>query len=211
MKFSFDRDIIFLGAIMIPLSVGLGILLTSVKSPSEIFGSEIQKKKTKIHKVSVKHETREEAPKAEAIKSLSENLIQPSSSLGDDLNTLSAGLVGEGSGGSGGMNVSQGDSQAVQLLDSGEDQNRQARAIQVVNPVYPQSAQARGIEGYVVLEIVISERGQVSEARVLSAEPPGLFDQVAIEAIRKWTFGPGLKDGKPTISKIKQKVNFELN
>lgn len=206
-----EKEELFLGSVLIPLFMCLGILLSTVKSPSELFKVEEKKVKAKaIRKVEVKDTPKEEAPKMEAIASLSSSLAAPTS-LGGDLKSLSAGVVSESSGGGGGMNITQGEASTAQLVAETDGQSRPARAIQVVNPVYPQSAQARGIEGYVILEIVISERGMVSEARILNAEPQGLFDQVAIEAIKKWTFEPGIENGKTVISRIKQKVNFELN
>ena len=206
-----EKEELFLGSVLIPLFMCLGILLSTVKSPSELFKVEEKKAKAKmIRKVEVKDIPKEEAPKVEAIASLSASLAAPSS-LGGDLKSLSAGVVSESSGGGGGMNITQGEASTAQLVAETDGQSRPARAIQVVNPAYPQSAQARGIEGFVILEIVISERGMVSEARVLNAEPQGLFDQVAIEAFKKWTFEPGIENGKTVVSRIKQKVNFELN
>lgn len=206
------REEIFLGSVLAPLGFCLLILLSSVRSPKEIFSFEVKKPKAKqIQKVAVKEQPKEEAQKPQALPSLSAALAAPAPSVGGDLKSLSAGLVSEASGGAGGMNVTQGESQSLQLVEGTEGQNRPPRAIQVVSPTYPQSAQARGIEGFVVLEVVVSERGQVVEAKVVSAQPQGLFDQVAIEAVRKWTFEPGLENGKTVVGRIKQKVNFELN
>jgi protein TonB len=207
-----EKEEFFLISILAPLMMGLTLLLSSVKAPSELFTLKEKRAKEKlIKKVEVKVEDKEEPPKAEALPSLSQTLAPPAPSLGGDLKSLSAGLVAEGNGGSGGMNVTQGEAQTTKLLESTDGQSRPARVLQVVSPTYPQSAQARGIEGYVILEVLISERGQVVEAKVLSAEPQGLFEQVAIEAIKKWSFEPGLQDGKTATSRIKQKVNFELN
>ncbi|MCM2349785.1 MAG: TonB family protein [Bacteriovoracaceae bacterium] len=206
-----EKEELFLGSVLVPLFLCLGVLLSTVKAPSELFRVEEAKIKTKIvRKVEVKDTPQEEVPQIEKIASLSQVLSAPSSFAGD-LNTLSAGVVSEGNGGGGSINISQGETSTGQLAQDTGGENRPARAIQVVNPVYPQSAQARGIEGYVILEIIISERGQVSQAKVLTANPQGLFEQVAIEAVMKWSFEPGIENGKAVISRIKQKVNFELN
>lgn len=207
-----EKEEFFLAVVLIPLFVCLAVLISSVKAPSELFTIEEKKTKAKtIKKVEVKETPKEEVPKFEAAPSLSQALTAPSASLGGDLKSLSAGVVSEGTGGSGGMNITQGETSMSQLAQETGGESRPARAIQVVNPVYPQSAQARGIEGFVILEILVSERGQVTEAKVLSANPEGLFEQVAIEAIRKWNFEPGIENGKTVMSRIKQKVNFELN
>ena len=97
------------------------------------------------------------------------------------------------------------------LINDSEGENSDARATQVTNPIYPQSARARGIEGYVILEITINDRGALTDVKVLSSKPEGIFDQVAIDAVRRWTFKPAVSGGKSFETKIKQKVNFELN
>lgn len=205
------REDLFLVGTLVPIFISMGLLLSTVKAPNELFKFEEKKLKSRqISKIKVKESPREEVVKIEASKSLTESLSAPSSLTGD-LKSLSAGVVSESSSGDGGMNISQGNSSGGALVQDTGGENRVARAIQVVNPVYPQSAQARGIEGFVILEMAISERGLVMEANVISSKPQGLFDQVAIEAVKKWTFEPGIENGKTVVSRIKQKVNFELN
>lgn len=212
MKLALEKEEFFILSIMVPMSLGLILLLSSVKAPSEIFTIVEKKQKARIiRKVEVKQETKVEETKPAELPSLSQSLAAPAASLGGDLKSLSAGLVSEGNGGSGGMNIAQGESSAMELAQNSGGESRPARAVQVTNPIYPTSAQARGIEGYVIVEIVISDRGQVTEARVLSANPSGVFDQSAIEAVKKWSFQPGIENGKTIVSRIKQKVNFELN
>ncbi|MGE3609550.1 MAG: energy transducer TonB [Bacteriovoracaceae bacterium] len=211
MKVFFLREEVFILSVMAPLGLSLALLLATVKAPHELFTIEHKKNKSRsIQKVEVKANVKEEVPKNIPISSLSQSLAAPAPSLGGDLNTLTAGLVSEGNGGSGGMNITQG-TQVKELVQNSEGQSRPARAVRVVDPAYPRSAQARGIEGHVIIEVQISERGEVTEAHIISAEPQGIFDQVAIEAIKKWSFEPGIENGKTIVSKIKQKVNFELN
>lgn len=205
------REELFLGAVFIPLFLSVVLILSTVKAPSELFKLEEKKPKSRaIKKVEVKDTPKEEPIKVDLTPSLTEALAAPNSLTGD-LKSLSAGVVTDSSSGSGGMNITQGEVSSNQLVQETGGEKRAARAISVVNPVYPQSAQARGIEGYVILEIGISERGQVTETRVISAKPSGLFEQVAIEAVKKWGFEPAIENGKPVASIIKQKVNFELN
>lgn len=64
-----------------------------------------------------------------------------------------------------------------------------------VNPAYTPQALASGIEGSVVLQVVISKHGRVSYASVLSPLPGGL-DQKALAAIKDWRFTPGVVDGE---------------
>ena len=57
-------------------------------------------------------------------------------------------------------------------------------------PRYPQNAYEADIEGSVLLEIVIGPDGIVASAKVLKAEPPGWFEEAALEAVRQWRYPP---------------------
>ena len=62
-----------------------------------------------------------------------------------------------------------------------------------VQPVYPQMAIAARIEGTVILQAVIDEKGKVRELRVLRGHP--LLDDAAIQAVTRWQFTPTLLNG----------------
>lgn len=57
-------------------------------------------------------------------------------------------------------------------------------------PAYPASARAAKIEGYVVVSYSVSASGAVSNVRVVSANPPGLFNGVTVAAVQQWRFKP---------------------
>jgi TonB family protein len=59
-----------------------------------------------------------------------------------------------------------------------------------VIPAYPKKAQRRGIEGYVVVAFDIKSDGRVENARVSDANPAGVFDRSALEAIQQSQFKP---------------------
>ncbi|HPA77682.1 MAG TPA: energy transducer TonB [Kiritimatiellia bacterium] len=79
-----------------------------------------------------------------------------------------------------------------------------------MDPVYPASARARGIEGFVTLEFVIGEDGRVSSARVTDSVPGGIFDDASVRAVGSWRFRPGEMDGRPVAVKVRQTLNFKL-
>ncbi len=60
-----------------------------------------------------------------------------------------------------------------------------------VPPVYPPRAMAAGVEGTVELEFGIAADGSVRDVRVLHAQPAGVFDAAAREALAQWRFAPG--------------------
>jgi len=84
------------------------------------------------------------------------------------------------------------------------------KIIEAPAPAYPDSARKAGLEGKVVLVIVVDEQGRVIEARVFRAEPPGVFEQAALEAVREWRFEPALQRDKPIKVRLAQEVVFRL-
>jgi TonB family protein len=54
--------------------------------------------------------------------------------------------------------------------------------------VYPDDAQAAGIQGGVQAEIVINDEGAVTDARIVKSIP--LLDEAALRAVRDWRFEP---------------------
>src|SRR4051812_21797233 len=68
--------------------------------------------------------------------------------------------------------------------------------------VYPQEARDAGIQGVVILEVVIDEMGNVGDAKVLRSIP--LLDEPAVNAVRAWRFTPTMVNGQPV--KVKMAV-----
>jgi TonB family protein len=66
---------------------------------------------------------------------------------------------------------------------------------QHVPPVYPPEAKAVGLEGVVLLELLVDERGQVAEVHVLRSIP--MLDEPAVAAARQWHFQPTIVGGRP--------------
>jgi protein TonB len=76
-------------------------------------------------------------------------------------------------------------------------------------PEYSEEARKAKWQGTVQLEIVVDEKGNPKELKVKRSLGMGL-DQKAMEAVAKWKFTPGMKDGKavPVIAVID--VSFRL-
>jgi TonB family protein len=78
-----------------------------------------------------------------------------------------------------------------------------------VEPEYSEEARKAKFQGTVVLFVVVDEKGNPRDLKVL--RPLGLgLDQKAIEAVEKWRFRPGMKDGKPVPVQATIEVNFRL-
>ena len=80
------------------------------------------------------------------------------------------------------------------------------RPLDDIDPDYPDTVRLRS--GSVVLRLLISDTGHVDEVAVVRAEPPGVFDQAAIEAFAKARFAPGIAGGRAVKSQIRIEVEF---
>jgi len=78
-----------------------------------------------------------------------------------------------------------------------------------VEPEYSEEARKAKFQGTVLLYVEVDEKGLPRNIRVI--RPLGLgLDQKAIEAVEKWKFSPGKKDGKPVAVQAQIEVNFRL-
>lgn len=78
----------------------------------------------------------------------------------------------------------------------GFSRTREIAPLARVSPVYPPSAERRGIEGWVRVEFTITEDGGVVDTRVIEADPPGVFDRAALRAVSKWRYQPQVIEGQ---------------
>ena len=78
-----------------------------------------------------------------------------------------------------------------------------------VEPEYSEEARKAKWQGTVVLSLVVDDQGRPQNLKVLRSLGLGL-DQKAIEAVEKWRFKPGMKDGKPVPVMATIEVNFRL-
>ena len=80
-----------------------------------------------------------------------------------------------------------------------------------VNPQYPRRAQTRGIEGFVLLEYIVTKTGAVRDPVVIEAKPPGIFNRAAINAALKYKYKPKVVNGEPIdVAGVKTRITFEM-
>lgn len=57
-------------------------------------------------------------------------------------------------------------------------------------PQYPAEAAAKGVEGEVRYSFTVLRNGEISDVKILESTPPGVFDESAMAAIKRWRVVP---------------------
>jgi TonB family protein len=76
-------------------------------------------------------------------------------------------------------------------------------------PQYSEEARRAKYQGKAMLYVQIDPSGEATHIRVVKSLGLGL-DQRAVEAVGKWKFKPGYKEGKPVTVEATVEVNFKL-
>jgi TonB family protein len=91
------------------------------------------------------------------------------------------------------------------------DSPRHPKIIKKVNPIYPEEAAKKGIEGEVTIEASTDEKGNVVAAKVVPSETPRpLLEEAALAAVRQWKYEPFVVDGKAVGVTFTVTMNFAL-
>lgn len=96
---------------------------------------------------------------------------------------------------------------AAQILRVGQG-IREPKRIAGAPPEYPAFARASRVQGVVMLEAVINERGAIERVKVLKSVP--LLDAAAIAAVKEWRYTPTLLNGVPISVLMTITINFTL-
>jgi TonB family protein len=78
------------------------------------------------------------------------------------------------------------------------------------SPEYPQSALSHQISGSVLLTYTVDTGGVTRDVHVIEATPPGVFDNAAISAVRRWRYAPMIVNGTAVEVPVRTQVRFEL-
>lgn len=120
--------------------------------------------------------------------------------------------VAVGSGGALAMNPLGGNADATrelaQALDVSE-LDKPPTLVSAMPPAYPPELRRARVEGVVSLVFLLTESGTVEDARVESSSRPE-FERPALEAIRRWRFKPGMKDGEAVKTYMRQPIRFRV-
>jgi protein TonB len=87
----------------------------------------------------------------------------------------------------------------------------QPKLLRALQPSYPDRAQKQGITGWVDVDFVVDVEGRAQEIRAASAEPAGVFDAAAVNAVRRARFEPArTADGTAVAMPSRLRVRFAL-
>lgn len=126
--------------------------------------------------------------------------------FGGGIGSGSGGGVGPGKGGGFGPGTGGGFGGGAYRIGGGVSA---PSVLSKVEPEYSEEARKAKWQGTVVLQLVVDDQGRPQNLKVLRSLGLGL-DQKAIEAVEKWRFKPGMKDGKPVPVMATIEVNFRL-
>jgi len=87
-----------------------------------------------------------------------------------------------------------------------------ASAVSNPTPPYPESARRQGMEGVVILRLMIDTIGKVRHADIVHSSGRKDFDKAAVETVeRRWRYRPAMSWGHPVESQETVRVAFVLN
>jgi periplasmic protein TonB len=93
---------------------------------------------------------------------------------------------------------------------SGGGETRDAIPVSSIRVQYPANALRNNLEGWVDVAFTVNADGTVGNVQVVGAQPRHVFDNAAIEAIRRAKFSPALRDGVAVESQQHQRIQFSL-
>jgi len=89
------------------------------------------------------------------------------------------------------------------------DLDVQPRALREILPGYPADADRQHLSGQVRVQLKLEADGRISDMEIVSATPPGMFEDSTLKALRKARFAPAQKDGRPVRARVVITVEYD--
>ncbi|MDA1092494.1 MAG: energy transducer TonB [Acidobacteria bacterium] len=146
------------------------------------------------------------------VSGLLHRVVTPPGPVDDSRGTGDRGGVGDGAG------VGQGTGGGVGAGDGGGTGGGPYRPgsgiappglLREVAPDYTDRARRAGLQGEVLLTMVVTAEGLVTDVQVRRGLGSGL-DERAVAAVQQWSFSPALRHGLPVAVWIEVAVEFRL-
>jgi len=78
-------------------------------------------------------------------------------------------------------------------------------------PVYPKNALDQNLQGTVTLSVTVSPAGKAAAIGITASSGHSLLDEAARRSVLRWSFIPGMKNGKPAEGVVTVKIRFANN
>lgn len=83
--------------------------------------------------------------------------------------------------------------------------------VKFVNPKYPDLARQAGIEGTVLINVLVTEDGKVMDARVIQSDVTPAMEKAAIDAAKQFLFKPAKQRTVPVKARMAIPIRFKLH
>lgn len=78
-------------------------------------------------------------------------------------------------------------------------------------PTYPARAERLGQSGFVVCRITVGVDGRVVAVEMEASSGYEILDRAALDAVTRWEFAPGTRDGEPVEMDVRKRLWFRLD
>ncbi len=95
-------------------------------------------------------------------------------------------------------------------VDTADSEKDEYLPVDRVDPKWPRLAFEEGTTGWVQLEATVDRDGRVLEARVVDAQPEGVFEETSVQALKQWRF-PERSASEPKERTIRQTIKYRLD
>ncbi|TLY63723.1 MAG: TonB family protein [Gammaproteobacteria bacterium] len=79
-----------------------------------------------------------------------------------------------------------------------------------VPPDFPLEARKHGLEGWVDVQFLVNPDGSVGDVTVVGAQPVGVFEQAALDAVRRWRYQPVMRAGQGIGQRARVRLRFAM-
>ena len=110
--------------------------------------------------------------------------------------------------------TSEPDTPALPLLDyyyQSREVDTPAKAVGDALLIYPREALRLRLSGEVHLRLFINESGKLVRSEVIKADPAGIFEEAAVQAVNSMQFSPALRADRPVRSQRTVQITFDPN
>lgn len=110
------------------------------------------------------------------------------------------------------VNIQHGrpDESGIKNLFNISELDRVPEPVVQAQPDYPFELKRAGIDGRVRAGFIVDSQGNVILPYIVSATNSG-FERAAIDAVKKWKFRPGMKNGRKVNTRVEQPIDFKVS